>query len=422
MAFFNESVFCTKVVECEYVPCDSIVPENFKVIQNPIVCYVLPLLPWLSMFIIILLLTLYTIKDLYTDKLLFWVPIIISAYFVAGTVLFAQSLFMKKIPETFRKLWCRKIIVKYSSSDSSQNNTGSKCFKDIASPYKSLEVRFSEFIDEMQKRLNNLYQWIIGIFFVSMTFLWNPLNTLIFTSPMDKSWVHIKFWQELIDLNWHLFNAFQAIIIAFVLGLMVWKMIATSISVSDLMEKFQVEPRLGHPDKAGGLAPLGYLCLWNCIIATMPAIYFSLWLSFGNLNKYGGLYGMTNYYIYEFLILLLISCVIPFYICFIWPVWKVHQQMNEWRDSKSERLYQIGHSIHQFESKLLNETEKLNWIERKSLLKQLEEMKQIYTQNEKLPLWPFNIAILGKLSLTYIIPLLTFINQVNSLMPYFLHH
>lgn len=406
----------------EYVPCCKNVLEDFKAVENPIYYYLLTFLPLLSLTIMLLLLISKILNFFNDNKLIAWLPIIISAYFVAGICLFAQRLFMNKIPETFCQLWCRKVIVSSFNPDSYSNNIKSKDFEVKISQQKSLDESFKKFVNDIQKELNNPKQWGVGIFFVSLTFLWNPLNTLIKPDMWTLfrglliNWNQIITWRNFIQYNWHLLNEIPVFLIALLLGLMVWKMIATSISISKLVEKFQVEPKLGHPDKAGGLSPLGNLCLWNCFIATIPTIYLSCWLLIGNLGNFGSLYGVKNYYTYEFLILLLVASILPFLICFVWPVWKVHQQMNIWKNSKSEKLCQIGHSIHQLESKLLNDVGKLNRVECKSILKELEEMKKVYSQNEKLPTWPFNIEILGKLSITYAIPILTVISEVNSLI------
>lgn len=422
----------------EDVSSRKFVSEDFKAIQNPIVFYLLPWVSLLSLSIMVLLLILKQ-SNFFDDKVIIaWLPIIISGYFVAGMCLFAQRLFMKKIPEIFIKLWCRKIIVGAHQSGKAPSNIDSKDSKVITPMNVPLEERYLQFIYGIQKRLNSPLQWIFSIFFFLLTLLWNPLKTLNFPLlwsgflALLNHWNNISDWQKFIENNWHLLNELPVTLIAIMLGLMVWRMYVASTSIGKLVNEFQIEPKLGHQDMAGGLSPLGSLCLWNCTIASLPSIYLSVWLLMGNLDNFSSPYpDIPNYYTYEFLILLFSLSFLPIAFCFIRPLKKVHREMNYWRNSKQERLHYLGSLIHEKESKLLHETEdlldktekQLDKTEKKlmedfeSIHKELEMMKQLYKRNEKLPIWPFNMEILGKLLITYLIPILSIISQFMSLIP-----
>jgi hypothetical protein len=240
---------------------------------------------------------------------------------------------------------------------------------------------------------------------------------------LNNDWNQIDFWQYFIQQNWHFLNELPVSLIAFMLGLMIWRMYVASTSIDKLVDKFQFEPKLGHQDMSGGLSPLGNLCLWNCTIASFPSIYLSVWLSMGNLNKFPSPYPeMPNYYTYEFLILLFSLSILPIVFCFIRPLWKVHREMNYWRISKHERLYEIGHRIHLIESRLLQDLEKIEQKEFEIIQNELEGMKKLYTQNKKLPIWPFNMKILGQLFAAFIVPILDLISMsitiIQSLLQY----
>jgi hypothetical protein len=130
----------------------------------------------------------------------------------------------------------------------------------------------------------------------------------------------------------------------------------------------------------------------------------------GNLNKFPSPYPeMPNYYTYEFLILLFSLSILPIVFCFIKPLWKVHRKMNYWRNSKQKRLHELGHLIHLSESRLLDDIEKIERKDFEDAHQELEKMKTIYTKNKKLPIWPFNMKIMGQLIATNIVSILTFI-------------
>lgn len=257
-----------------------------------------------------------------------------------------------------------------------------------------------------------------------LTLLWNPLRTLnnfpllwSDSLALSNQWKNTTVWQTFIQDNWHFLNEVPVSLIAFILGLMIWRMYVASTSIDKLVDEFQLEPKLGYQDMAGGLSPLGNLCLWNCIIASFPSIYISIWLLVGNLNNFPSPYpDMPNYYTYEFLILLLFLSILPIVFCFIKPLWKVHKQMNKWRNSNQKHLYKIGHKIHKKETDLLHVIEEIENKELEDISKELEKLKNIYTQYKKLPIWPFNIEILGKLIAAYILPFLSLISMSLSVI------
>jgi hypothetical protein len=354
-----------------------------------------------------------------------WLPIIISGYFVAGISLFGQHLFIKKIPEYFIEIWDRKVIISSFQSRAVSSDVDSKDYLATFQKNIQLEEEYHEFLNEMIKRLNNNRQWILGIFLILLTFLWNPLRTLnnfpvlgnYSLYSLNDNWNLKDFWQYFIQQNWHFLNELPVSVIAFMLGLMIWRMYVASTSIDKLVDKFHFEPKLGHQDMSGGLSPLGDLCLWNCTIASFPSIYISAWLLMGNLNNFKSPYPeLPNYYTYQFLILLLALSIFPIMFCFILPLGKVHQEMKFWRKSKQERVHEIGHKIHLHETRLLHDTEKIKHDEFEIICAELEKLKMIYTQNKKLPIWPFNIKILGQLSAAYIIPLMGLINTFFEIM------
>lgn len=402
------------------VPYRKFKSEDFKAVQNPIVHY---LLPWVSLMSILIMILLLIMENLnfFSDKVIIsWLPIIISGYFIAGTSLFGQRLFMKEIPKFYIELWCRKIIIGAFHYGNAYIE-GERC-RLIVSDNRLLEERYLQFIIEIQKRLNSSWQWFFGIIVFSLTLLWNPLRTLnnfpvLGNYSLNNDWNSIDFWQYFIQQNWHFLNELPVSLIAFMLGLMIWRMYVASTSIDKLVDEFQFEPKLGHQDLSGGLSPLGNLCLWNCTIASLPSIYLSGWLLMGNLNNFTSPYPQVpNYYTYQFLILLLSLSILPIVFCFIKPLWKVHREMNDWKNSKYEKLYEIGHLIHLREFKLLHDMDKIEHKNFESVHNGIEKMKTNYIQNKKLPTWPFNMKILGKLLATSLPPLLTFLETSISML------
>ena len=365
------------VPDVEGAPGIEIVPEDFKAIRNPILRYALLLFPWLILLIIIYILANY--------PLIAGVVMYTSGMLAAALSLFAFSVLIKMIPETFRNLWRRKIVVGAYPWDSFQKIPCEKGSEIAASETGRLEERFRQFMQELQKMLNHSYQWAMGVAFSLLVFTWHWSNPIEF-------------------------------FIAFIIGLMAWRMLITSIYIWKLGKEFLLEPQLGHPDRSGGLSPLGNLCLWNAFIITIPAIHLGGWSILRIFTEKGSpFFEISEEYAPLYLWLLLI--LVPFaLVTFFLPLLKVHWIMEEWRNRKQARLDKLEHSINQLESRLLNEAEKLDQKEFESIQKELEMMQQVYMRNEKLPVWPFNMGIMLKLLVSQTVPVLGIISQVMSLI------
>ncbi len=83
--------------------------------------------------------------------------------------------------------------------------------------------------------------------------------------------------------------------IAFIIGLMAWRMLVIGVQVWKLGKRFDLNPQLGHPDTCGGLEPLGNLCLWNALILALPGVFLGGWIILGPSTKYGDIYTSLFY-------------------------------------------------------------------------------------------------------------------------------
>lgn len=142
----------------------------------------------------------------------------------------------------------------------------------------------------------------------------------------------------------------------------------------------------------------------ECFIITIPAIHLGGWSILKIFAEKGSSFFKISE-AYAPLYLWLLSIIVVFaLVTFFLPLFKVHWIMEKWRKEKQRRLCQIEYYINQLESRLLNETEKLDQKEFESIQKELEKMRHTYMRNEKLPVWPFNMEIMSKLLVSQIIP------------------
>jgi hypothetical protein len=151
--------------------------------------------------------------------------------------------------------------------------------------------------------------------------------------------------------------------IAFVIGLMAWRMIVISYTIYRLGKKFCLKPQLEHDDGCGGLEPLGNLCLWNMLIVAIPGIFLGGWIIVGQSAIYSLLSEsytlLAKYYTPLFFKLLMIPLAYAI-ISFVLPLWSVHHAMESSKEAKQRELDQLSYEIDQLEAKLLSQVDKLD--------------------------------------------------------------
>jgi hypothetical protein len=284
----------------------------------------------------------------------------------ASLSLFAFHHLMKLLPQTFHTLWNRKVIANRTLKTSTEANLS------------SLENQYAEYIDKLRSLMNHWGQWAMGLLFTLLVFTWD--------------------WSSVIEF-----------FIAFVIGLMAWRMIVISYSIFRLGKKFCLKPQSEHDDGCGGLEPLGNLCLWNILIVAIPGIFLGGWIIVGQSAKYSLLSesytSLAGYYTPLFLRLLLIPLAYAI-ISFVLPLWSVHHAMESSREVKQQELDQLSYEIDQLEAKLLSQVDKLDPQESEKMIKKLELMQQTYQKNRSIPVWPFNTRIIVKFATSQAVPVL----------------
>ncbi|WP_129582645.1 hypothetical protein [Methanolobus psychrotolerans] len=221
--------------------------ETFKSIRSAFMKWTLYLLPWAILITIIFIILNYQVN---AGRIMY-----ITGLLTAAMSLFAFQILMQKIPRTFKTIWDRKIVIECeSASPDVEQETGLPDEHEKITGRNHLEMKYLEFIRNLEKLVNNPFQFLSGIFF------------------------------SLFVLTWQ-YSSKGEFLIAFIIGIMAWKMTITAIYVWKIGKYFCIEPQLGHADKCGGLSPLGELCLWNALIVTIPAIYLGSWIVIGMITE-----------------------------------------------------------------------------------------------------------------------------------------
>lgn len=334
-------------------------------------------------------------------------PFISSQLLGYAVVLFVAQYLMQLIPDTLLAIWSRNILaVKPPVCPGNAKMTGDEIrVNGNSSKFISLEDNYLSFIHDFESLLNHPIQWFIG----------GALAILFWILPSSINGYldYVLHPYSLLD-RLELYSEFIAmIIICFVTGLTVWRMIVTGWQIKQLGNMFDLRPQLEHIDECGGLSPIGNLCLWNAGIFLIIEMYLVVWIV---IFQYSGylyhlpikLVPISQFEFYQYLhngiiqLLPVFNVLLPLPIIlafagFFLPLWSTHKALTIKRDEVQHQLGLLSESIDHLESGLLDRVGMLEPDESEKIAKKLELMRLTYNIYQKYPVWPFNSAILKKL-------------------------
>jgi hypothetical protein len=312
-----------------------------------------------------------------------------STGFVAATLaLFFFQVLMQRISEIFEVLWRRGVIA--NSTQPSNNlapSHGVRSQRLNTAQRTVLFEKYRTFVKKTEGNLNSKGQWIMATIFIALVLTWylNTFSFRVFKEPIL------------------IVGILAEVIIGTVIGLMAWRMIIIGTRVWRLPQRFDLVIQSGHPDQCGGLEPLGNLCLWNALIITMAGLYLGGWIAIGPSTPYRSL---AISYAPIFRQLLVIPIILSFVSFFI-PLWSTHRVMVAKKNEIESQLDELTQSIYRESRELLNSADRLDLVETEKRLKNMGFMREIYSQNQRIPAWPINVAILSKFLASQAIPVLS---------------
>src|SRR2546428_12960101 len=140
----------------------------------------------------------------------------------AALSLFAFQVLQHRIPETVEELGRRKVLIVPDES--------------------ARDGRLREVTENLAYWMNHRLQYLSGVIFALLVFLWFPLRYL---------------WAVLI-----VFGLLVELVVAFFVGLLAWRMLVTGAFVWGLGRQHRIRPQLDHPVHCGGPRAMGQSRLW----------------------------------------------------------------------------------------------------------------------------------------------------------------
>lgn len=358
--------------------------ESFQGVQSRALRWALRFLPWLMLLVTTVRLTAFEVGP---GNVMYF-----SGIVAAALSLFAFQVLMQRIPETFRILWDRNTVRARPKRPTDAAHSASVTTEESTPP----EEQYRAFIDNVKRWLNDSRQRIMGVIIGLLGAGWIVVDSY-----------RLGGWKALLDpfADPVLIGQFIIeFIIGYIIGLLAWRMIVAGYQIWQMGMKFDLALQLGHPDRCGGLSPIGNLCLWNALIVSTAGVHLGGWIILGPIlpEQYSDL---AAWYTPLFSTLLLVPLAVAA-ISFFLPLWSVHQIMVAKRALIQRQLDQLGQSINHLARELLDRADELDPVESEKMARKLERMQQIYRENQHISVWPFNTRILAKFTTSQIVPLL----------------
>ncbi len=285
--------------------------------------------------------------------------------------LFAQA------PQTLKMVWIRGLIV--STDDTPK--------------------KFSDFLHTFEQALNRQSSILVGVAFA--------IAVAITTYP-------VRYWSRTghspySDMSqfFRLSSGgviFAEVLLAYFIGLMVWRSGVIAFFINRLSGEFQVRIQPKHPDRSGGLKPLGDLCLTNAFLILVPTILLSFWVAMKNQPGFEG-YALWSDIFRKWLLVLSIASIFLFFR----PLYSIHQQMKEQKCKVQCELDELSFKMEEILLELRTKADVLSPDKGAERLKRLEFLRKIYEENRKIPTWPFDWHVIVKFAIAQAVPVLSFI-------------
>jgi hypothetical protein len=163
-------------------------------------------------------------------------------------------------------------------------------------------------------------------------------------------------------------------------GLGLWRMAVLGWHVHRIGSDPALRIQLGHPDRCGGLAPLGHLCLWNGFIVAVPGALLGFWIAAAQLGFEG-----TNVAVHVVLALMIVGVGL---LAFALPLYRVHKRMEGEAAPLLAAMEVEARAIHQLTRELIVETSLVPARKRAKKAKQLKLRRRLYSRYQGIPTWP----------------------------------
>jgi hypothetical protein len=272
---------------------------------------------------------------------------------------------------------------------------------------------YESFLTRTQCLLDLWVQWMTGLAIAAVAYT----SVFLELREIDRGTSYLWFGRLLSDRgSIPLAIVLFELALAFVVGVLLWRVAVLSWSVGQLSRLFDIRVLLGHPDRAGGLKPLGYLCFRLALLIAVPSVLISVWVvvlsgtGFETLN-------LPRYAAYEtnFKVILVLLIGLAYLIA-IQPLWRIHVAMIDEASHFRDELDQLGQRSAYRARELVEQSADLDQGQIEEGLKEIAADNKVFDSLGDLPIWPFDRNLTLKLAASQVIPILSILGVPQAML------
>jgi hypothetical protein len=190
--------------------------------------------------------------------------------------------------------------------------------------------------------------------------------------------------------------------VAGLVGALGWRVLAVAWGIQRLGTLFDVRVDAFHPDRSGGLKPLGDVCLLNALIIAVPGVYVGLRVLADPQARDSAVL------VAVFLPAVIVLATIVFFL----PLYAVHRTMRREVAALRDPLAREASDL---AAELLQSWHRLTPEEFEERSKRHARLLQIYEGSRRMPTWPFPRAHLYAFSSSQVVQIVGLVATIAKL-------
>ncbi len=279
--------------------------------------------------------------------------------------------------------------------------------------------RFASFLLDFQQKLNYPVPLILG----------SIIEVIILFVLQRSSLFPIIFLPTKYPLSALLINFLTVFLpmtmAGYMISIVIWKCFVTGYVVYKFSNILEITVQPSHPDKAGGLKPLGDLIFSMALILIVASLALSILTFASQINAIlykllitsSGQQIQVPYYListeglakFSLGIAILLSLIV-----FFLPLFSAHRRMRAGKIILLASFTDIGNKITELEKKTQNVN--LDYKERNEAFAEITSLSKVYEVLYRTPVWPFDRDILIKFFTPQVISLLSLLGVVQPII------
>jgi hypothetical protein len=237
------------------------------------------------------------------------------------------------------------------------------------------EQAFHRVAEDFQRRLNSPLGEIVGVI-GGLPVLWFYRILLLTVES------------RLLDYLLLGFIAVIDVLLAYALGVAMWKACVTAFEFWRLGVRGELKIRPFHPDGYAGLGAIGQVCFSLSLILITFLLFLCGWVLYARYIKP---HTNNEYHFFEpWFVGALLIVIIVSTLAFFFPIITVHRLMQEQAANFKAQLVALAEKIIEWEESLLSQGSQLGPEQLEQQYAKIKSLRSAYLQRQNIPTWPID--------------------------------